>query len=78
MKLWRPLTAHGFAQNVKCSASRTHMLILSATWEIQTGLALLVKRANKDSKQPFRNKPISISGLKFACININSIRGKKK
>ena len=38
---------------------------------------LLVKKANKYPIPPCTNKPTSIYGLKFASININSIRGNK-
>ena len=44
MKLWKTLTAHGFARNVKCLASQARILILSATWKVQTGLNLWWKR----------------------------------
>ena len=37
----------------------------------------LVEKANKDSKPPCRNTHVSISGLKFASININNVRGKQ-
>ena len=37
----------------------------------------LVKKENKYLNPPCSNKPTSINGLKFASININSIRGKK-
>ena len=40
MKLWKTLTAHGFARNEKCSTSQTHTLILSASGKIQTCLNL--------------------------------------
>ena len=36
-----------------------------------------MKKANKDPNPTCRNKPTSINGLKFASINISSIRGKQ-
>ena len=36
----------------------------------------LVKKSNKYLNPPCSNKPTSLNGLKFASININSIRGK--
>ena len=76
MKLWKTLAAHAFARNVKCSTSQPHILILGATWKIQTGLNLWWNGQIKKPNSPCRNKPISINGLKFSSININSIRGK--
>ena len=77
LELWKTLTAHEFARNVKCLTSQIHILILSATWRVPNRFEPLVKKANKYPNPLCSKKPTSINGLKFASININSIRGKK-
>ena len=73
MKLWKTLTAHGFARNVKCLTSQTRILIHSATWRFEP----LVKKANTYINPPCSNKPTSINGLKFAVLILTVLEEKK-
>ena len=78
MKLWKTLTAHGLCP--KCEnvlTSQTRSFDTQCNLESPNRFEPLVKRANKYPNPPCSYKPTSINGLKFASININSIRGKR-
>ena len=72
------LTAHGFARNVKCLTSRDSYFDTQCNLESPNRFEPLVTKVNKYRNPSCSNKPTSINGLKFANININSIRKKKK